>query len=296
MAIPTQQLETWSHQQATASAEAAYTSVRNALATQNSPLSGKNYDVYLQGSYRSNTNVRSDSDVDVVVQFNTSFGHDLSALDANQLQQFNATFPPATYLWGHFRSDVLTTLRSHYGAGVVQDRDKCLQVAAAPGRLTVDVIPAIQFRNYEYFYGQGQQSFIEGIRFHDKNNRTIVNYPKLHYSNGVLKNASTAGIFKPSVRLFKNARSYAVDHGLLAADVASSYFVDCLIWNVPDQHFATVLDDTYCNVVNYLQTANLSGFYCRNGIVPLFGATPEQWDEAQAAQLITVLAQLWNGW
>jgi hypothetical protein len=298
MPIPEQQLDTWSNQGAIVSAQATHTSVRAALAANTSPIREMNYEVYLQGSYRNDTNVRADSDVDIVVQYNSTFGHNISALPAIQSQIFNAEHSNAIYLWEHFRTHVLVALRAYYGYGSVEETDRCLKVAAAPGRVPGDVVPAIPFRNYSYYYGLNGQSHVEGIRFDDRNGRVIVNYPRQHYDNGVAKNSldRTGGRFKRTVRLFKNARTRAIERGFLADGVASSYFVDCLIWNVPDNLFSESFQNTYCDIVNHLHNAVLGGYSCRNGIIPLFGTAPEQWTETNARQLIAALARLWNEW
>jgi hypothetical protein len=298
MPISEQQLDTWSHQGATVSAQATHNSVRSALAANGSPIRNLNYDVYLQGSYRNDTNVRVDSDVDIVVQYNSSFGSNAFALPADQVQLFNSAFSDATYLWVNFRNDVMIALRSYYGNDSVEWSNRCLKVAAAPGRLRGDVVPALKFRNYNYFYGINLESFVEGIRFEDLNGHVIVNYPGQHYDNGVAKNSieRTGGRFKRTVRMFKNARTSAIDRGFLADGVAPSYFIDCLIWNAPDHLFSASFQNTYCDIVNHLNGALLTGFFCRNGILPLFGTSTEQWTEAEARQLLAALVQLWNEW
>lgn len=300
MPIPEQQLDTWSNQGAVVTAQATHVSVRAALAANSSPIREMDYDVFLQGSYRNGTNVRVDSDVDIIVRYNSTFAHNASVLPAPQGQIFNAQFSNAIYLWIHFRTHVLAALRAYYGHGEVEETERCLKVAAAPGRVPGDVVPAIPYKNYSYFYGTAADAnaHVEGIRFEDWNGRVIINYPDQHYDNGVAKNSvvRTGGRFKQTVRLFKNARTRAMERRFLADGVASSYFVDCLIWNVPDNLFVVSLQDTYCGIVNYLHSNVVTGYYCRNGIVPLFGNAPEQWTEAKARQLIAALARLWNEW
>jgi len=298
MPIPEQQLDFWSNQGAIVSAQATHTSVRAALAAYTSPIREMNYEVYLQGSYRNDTNVRADSDVDIVAQYNSIFGHNVSTLPVDQSQLFNTQHSNAIYRWEHFRTQVLVALRAYYGPGSVQETDRCLKVAATPGRVPGDVVPAIPFRNYNYFYGSNGQSYVEGIQFEDQNGRVIVNYPRQHYDNGVAKNSPgrTGGRFKRTVRMFKNARTRAIERGFLADGIASSYFVDCLIWNASDNLFSENLQNTYCDIVNCLHRAVLTGFFCRNGFIPLFGVSPEQWTELKARRLIAALARLWNEW
>lgn len=298
MPIPELQLVIWSNQGAIVSAQAAHVSVRAALAADSSPIREMDYDMFLQGSYRNDTNVRADSDVDIVVRYNPTFSHNGSSLPPDQSSLFNTQYPNAVYLWTHFRAHVSTALRAYYGNGNVEATERCLKVAAAPGRVAADVVPAVPYRNYGHFFGADTQSYTEGIRFEDRNGRQIVNYPAQHYDNGVEKNSPerTEGRFKRTVRMFKNARTRAVERGFLADGVASSYFIDCLIWNVPDNLFGADLQSTYCNIVNHLHATGLNGYFCRNGIVPLFGNSPEQWTEAKARLLIAGLVRLWNEW
>src|SRR5690348_706208 len=143
MPIPESQLETWSHQGAVTTASATYRSIQTALTANSSPIREKNYEVYLQGSYKNDTNIRGDSDVDVVVQLNSTFGYDLSALPEEQKRQFQVSYPTnATYLWEDLRADVLRALRAYYGAASITEGNKSLKLASAPGRLAADIIPA----------------------------------------------------------------------------------------------------------------------------------------------------------
>jgi hypothetical protein len=296
MPISEAQLQTWSGHGATAGAKATHESVRTALegATR---LNGRSVEIYLQGSYRNDTNVRGDSDVDIVVQLNSTVGHDISRLSPQELGAFSTSYSDADYLWNHFRDDVLLILRNYYGNDAVTAGNKCLTVAAGGGRLHADVVPAIEYRVYSSFIRPGLESYASGIRFHEQpSGRTIINYPKLHYEAGVAKNGAAGGYYKPAVRLFKNTRTVCVEQGLLADGVAPSYFLECLLHTVPTNLFQASLQDTYADVVNYLHGSSFAGFTCQNGQTPLFGPTPEQWGEGRARQLIGALAQLWNNW
>src|SRR5437870_11381300 len=81
MPIPESQLETWTHQGATTTAKSTHETIRRALAADSSPIKDKDFEIYLQGSYKNDTNIRGDSDVDVVVQLNSTFDPSLSSLD-----------------------------------------------------------------------------------------------------------------------------------------------------------------------------------------------------------------------
>ena len=300
MAIPDTQLETWSHQGAVTTASATNSAIQNALHAQNSPVSGKDFDVYLQGSYKNSTNIRGDSDVDIVVQLNSTFQYDLSTLSEGEKRLFGQTYPTnATYLWRNFRDDTLRALRAYFEAQNVAEGNKSIKVLGGSGRLSADVIACIQYKQYLRFGSLQEEIYIEGIEFYTiREGRRIINFPRPHYDKGVEKNSqqTTNGWYKPTVRVFKNARTYLIDQNFLSRDIAPSYFLECLIYNVHDNQFGQSYQETFCNAVNWLRGTNLSGFMCQNGQTPLFGSSQEQWSTEQASQFLNAMADLWNNW
>jgi hypothetical protein len=297
MAIPESQLNTWSRQGAVTTAKNTYESVRTALAVGSAPIRNLNYEVYLQGSYKNDTNIRGDSDVDIVVQLNETFQSDRSALSSTDAIRQQQSYPSAAYGWADFRRDVLVALRAYYGAPAVSEGRKSLKVAAFSGRLSADVIPCLQYRKYRRFASVLDEDYIEGMTFYSLPDwRQIVNYPKPHYNNGVTKNGATVtnGLYKPAVRMFKNARTYLEDTRAISTALAPSYFLECLLYNAPASAFGPTCQATYCNIVNWLSRSNLSGCICQNGQLPLFGGTPEQWSILSAQTLIAAFTDLWN--
>jgi hypothetical protein len=301
MPVPESQLETWSRQGAITASSATYRSVQSALVADSSAIRDLSYDIYLQGSYKNDTNIRSDSDVDVVVQLKSTFGYDLTALDQNQKSLFSTSYPNgAAYRWEDFRGDVLRSLRAYYGDEKVTEGNRSLKVVQASGRLAADVIPAIEFHKYDYFFGVGAEHYVEGIRFWPRNdNRVITNFPKLHYENGIRKHSEsgTNGWYKPTVRMFKNFRNYAIEHGVISANVAPSYFVECLLYNVPDDAFGESLQNTFVRAWNWLWAGCVADqLRCQNRQMQLFGLNPEQWNVADANCFLNALLGIWNNW
>lgn len=299
MPIPESQLGTWSHQGAVTTAQATHQSIRNALIANTSPIRDKDFEVYLQGSYRNSTNIRGDCDVDIVVQLNSVFKRDLSSLSENENTSYRQDHTSATYSWEDFRLDVLHALRAYYTTTTVSEGNKSLKVSGGTGRLPADVIACLQYRKYKRYQSSADQEYIEGIAFYSRNDdRLIINYPKQHYENGVRKNnqSNTNHWYKLTVRILKNARTYLIDHGNIAEDLAPSYFLECLIYNVPNGQFGRNHQITFCNVVNWLRSAGLNNFICQNGLLQLFGNTPEQWSEESARSFLDALATLWNNW
>jgi len=289
MAIPELQLETWSHQGAITTAKATADSIKNALNTNDNWPEGAKFEVYLQGSYKNDTNIRGDMDVDVVVQLNTTFCSNL-----NEEQKKILKIIPTVYKWNEFRTDVLKALRDYYGFNNVSEGNKSLKIKSGTNRLPADVVVCIQYRKY---YKLEPNAFIEGMCFWARNdNRQIINYPKIHYDNGVSKHQNSNNWYKPTVRMFKNIRGYLEDNYYISKDLVPSYFLECMLYNVPNSKFGRSYQKTFYNIVNWLNEVNLDSFICQNEQLNLFGPTQEQWNINQAKEFIKNLISLWNNW
>ncbi len=297
LAIAESQLTTWSGQGSIAQSKATHEAIRNAISRATSPLSGKEVEAYLQGSYKNDTNIRGDSDVDLVVQLNTTFQHDLTALSETQKRLFEQTYPGATYQWADLRRDVLASLRDYFGTRAVTEGNKSIKIAGESGRLPSDVVVCLLYKRYKYFYASNNENYVSGIAFYAmRDRRLIINYPKPHYDNGVTKNDDrhSCGWYKPTVRIFKNARNHLIDRKIIPDNLAPSYFLECMMYNVPDSCFGGTYQRTFREVISWLNGASLSAFICQNGQLPLFGSTPEQWDTASAQRMVGALIDLWN--
>jgi hypothetical protein len=296
--IPESQLVTWSHQGSVTSASATYESIKTALSASGSPLKDINFDIYLQGSYKNDTNIRGDSDVDVVCQLNRTYRYDISELTTEATALYEAKVTKPTYSWSDFRADVLTALRAYYEPRAISEGNKSVKIAAASGRLGADLVVCMQYRKYKSFQGPGEESFVEGIVFYEQAGREIINFPKIHYDNGVEKNSEsrTNGWYKPTVRVFKNARTYLIGKGALLETIAPSYFLECLAYNVPDDAFRLNFQSIFYNVLNWLQNAKFTELLCQNNQQPLFGDTSEQWSIDSAKDFRAKLIELWNNW
>ena len=292
MAIPKEQLETWSHQGATVGSANTHKSIRYAL-DQHSWPEGMNYEAYLQGSYPNYTNIRGNSDVDLVIESSNVFFSNLNEYEKRQLNIVRAS-----YTYWDFRNQVIMALKSHYGTNLVDDSgQKSIKIASlsTSNRLNADAVPCITYRHYHNL-----SIVAEGIAFQTPgSNHWIVNYPKLHLRNGSHKNSRTNMRYKPAIRMFKNARERIVTNNPSLKGKYPSYFVECLLYNVPDNRFCSGFAETYFGVVSFLlmqNPQNLADFWCQNGQLPLFGNSSTQWDISQAIDFINRLDLLWEQW
>ena len=90
MPIPESILGQWSHHAAATASVQAHTSIRDALASYRGWGKETRYDVFLQGSYKNDTNLRHGSDVDVVVQLASRLRPRVAAPAGAQLQRSDA--------------------------------------------------------------------------------------------------------------------------------------------------------------------------------------------------------------
>ncbi len=60
--------------------------------------------------------------------------------------------------------------------------------------------------------------------------------------------------------MFRAARNRLVDYGVLTKDDALSYFIECLLYNVPNQLFKPKLAPIYTGILDWLKTVKLKEF------------------------------------
>lgn len=296
MAIPEAQLETWSKQGPTGPSRDTYTVVKQVLEDGAAPYADKCPTIFLQGSYSNDTNIARDSDVDAVCFITTTFAHDASTLPKEQYQAFEKAYPGgAAYSYQEYKRDVASWLLKKFGNGV-RTGNKAIYIPPAPGRRECDVLPAIEYRYYYGFNSIADQNYAQGICFYLPDSTLIVNFPKQHSDNCTAKHQATNSRFKPTVRMYKNMRNYLVDHNLLRDGVAPSYFIEGMLYNVPNDKFGPSLEDTFVATFNYIVTADRSEFRCANGIHRLLGDSQVTWPAANCQTFLDAMRQLWNNW
>lgn len=297
MGIPEAQLETWSHQGAIAGSSSTYATVKNALESATAPYTGKSYKVFLQGSYGNDTNVWSESDVDVIIRLDSCFHSDLSELTSDEKVAWRSAYSDATYNQVEFKRDVIKTLNAAF-PNAITTGDKAIAIKAEGNRRKADVIPATAFRRYYKFNGLYDQTYDEGICFWDKSGTRIANYPNQHCTNLTQKHQSSGERLKPTIRMMKSLRRKLVEDELLEAGQAPSYYIEGLLYNVPDEKFTSCLGDTFCNAINWIQqeadktklvTANEQYYLLREN-------SKTCWAPADGEAFISAAIDLWNNW
>jgi hypothetical protein len=297
MPIPESQLETWSHQGSITQSSNTYNTIKGVLEASTTPYAAKNYKVFLQGSYGNDTNIYAESDVDVVIRLDDCFQSDLSELSEDEKAAYKTAFSDATYTHTDFKRDVLSVLTAQYGSAT-KAGDKAIVIDASGSRRKADVIVAVQFRRYFKFQSSADSSYVEGICFFNAAGERIANYPKQHSANLTAKHQNSLKWLKPMARVFKNMRSRLVDDGLIESGIAPSYYLEGLLYNVPNAKFSSTYQDCVANVLNwYRQEASKADLLCANEQYYLLrNGHHTCWTQANCDAFIEAAVTLWNDW
>lgn len=289
MSSSPQEHQNWTAAGSDVAAQNTYASVRQAL---EGLSQRRDVEIFLQGSYANATNIRADSDVDVVVMTRQTFQGSLDRLGPVARQRFDA-LPAATYSSSDLRTEVTNALVAYYGSDRVHSRNKCIQVDARTGYVDADVVPCLQYRWFPNAHSDISTGYIEGIAIHPLSGGRIVNFPKEHIKNGQAKNASCGGRYKATVRQIKRLRNRAVDQRLLGEGVAPGYLLECMVFNVPDAMFVANDSTRLMDVLLWLKYADKPTFMSCDGIHSLFGSDPGRFDAATAQ---TIIDALWEAY
>ncbi len=297
MGIPQTQLDTWARQGAIQTAKNTHETIRKALDDWNHFPEGINFVTYLQGSYVNDTNIRGDSDVDVVVELKTTYLPDLTKLSHREKALYEKDRVPADYKFDDFKIDVLDALFARFGRNSVKPGDKAIKIEKDSNRVPADVVPTITHRRFVNYYEDLSPDTIEGISLYSVREQDwIINYPKKHKDNCIAKQKATNGWFKPLVRVVKNMRTRLVDNEVISKELAPSYFIEGLLFNVPNPKFGKSYEDTFVESINWILSAEKSSFICPNAQQNLFGGGGTFWSEENANTFIDALVKYWNEW
>lgn len=245
-----------------------------------------------KGSYTNNTNVRQDSDVDIAVLRTDFYYFDSSALRPPDAM----TGSGKTYtLEGvAFRNSLAQSIERRFGNACDTTGTTAIELHENSSRVSADIVPSFMFRKY-YYDQLGNISYHEGQKVYKTDGTTVVNYPDQQLLNGRTKNVATGSRYKEMVRILKRAENDLVERG--AIDPLPSYFMECLMYNVPNSTFnstsATPLTDILTRAIVHLWSSTkpggvAKGWYEPNEIKTLFGGG-QKWsmDDAHTLALQT---------
>lgn len=270
MTLPRNALRVWSERPGSILPEWTRSVVSDAVKAADR-LAGHRFEIFVQGSYANETNIRGDSDVDLIVELKMPFQEDIAELGRTERKLFEQLYEPSLYDWRDFSEDVQAALRKRFW---VKTSNKCLDIRQWDSllRLPADVVPALEFRRYSALHSANREVYESGVYFLDSGGKRITSFPRQHLRNGRRKNRETGGRFKQVVRIVKNGRNYL---GCQGTDITgtSSYLVECLLYNVDNNVFSGPLPEAYRQTIAWLNTErddDWRKFVCQNEVFSLF--------------------------
>jgi len=220
-------------------------------------LKSKNIDVFGQGSYPNNTNVKLNSDIDI----NACLSDTIFVNIPKGKKQEDFGYSDSEYKFSEYKDAVEKALVAKFGRSEVVRNDKCITIKENSYRVEADVVPTFKYNRHEENGGKAI-----GTKFITDNWKSIENYPIQHIDNGKKKNTDTQRRFKRLTRIFKRLRYKMIDDGENVSDNISSFLLESLVFNVPDNIFND--NDTWTDrlkeSIRYLYNATKEEKTCKN--------------------------------
>ncbi|MBN4081173.1 nucleotidyltransferase [Caldithrix abyssi] len=189
-------------------------------------LVNKTIEIFGQGSYANNTNVRLNSDIDICVRLMDTFYYDLP--EGKTKEDFN--IGPGTNNYSDFKNDVEFALVNKFDRNDVHRGNKAITIKGNSYRVEADVVPTFEQRRYS-----ANGSYLSGTRFYPDRGSVMKNWPKQHIENGINKNTNTQRRFKKTVRIVKKLRYEMKDDGYSICMKVPSFLIECLVWNISNR-------------------------------------------------------------
>ena len=206
-------------------------------------LSKYRIEVFAQGSYPNNTNVKLNSDVDIVVRnmsaFYPQYPSGKSAADFGVVD--------SDIRFSTFKEEVHQALVNYFGKDYIKPGKKAFDVLPERDRIEADVVPCLEHRRYTGSSdSKGNSIYNSGIEFYTTEGKQIISWPLQHKENGIEKNRRTGTTFKKVVRILRRLNYKMIDDKVDGTENITGYLLECLCWNLDDQKFN---GDSYVKIV-----------------------------------------------
>jgi hypothetical protein len=250
-------------------------------------FSGVSKRIYAKGSYANNTNVRRDSDVDIVVECHECIYWDYDPSVAPPTTPVSAPYV-GDWSPAKWRAEVVRALQAKFGRDQVDDSGSvAVYIPEVSGsRPSIDVVPSFHYRRYT---NAAKTVFHEGSCVFPKTGAKIINWPQQQLDNGRHKNDLTGKRYKNFVRALKNAENTLVKAGTL--EEVPSYFMECLIFMIDNttlksgdlsSGFRASLSELYQG----LGDESIHGDWVEPNRLKWLFRGPKKWTPAQGRELV----------
>lgn len=247
-----------------------------------------NYEIFLQGSYANNTNVKQNSDVDICVMYKNVFHYSMP--DGYSL---DGSYTDSSLDYFDLRNTIKKALIKKFGSDRVIDKNKAIRILSNSYTTDADVVVAFQYRKYS-----DSTKFQEGIYYKALDNSIVINYPKIHIKNGNEKNVTTNYMYKKMVRIFKKIMYDMQDDNIYASKDVKGFVLECMVYNFPNdemfKHIETKYTDNLQKMMNTFINESMNLWKEVNEIKWLFGIEKGK-NESDYKDYIKAMKEYVNG-
>jgi hypothetical protein len=265
-----------------------------AVVKDNPYLNTADVDIYLQGSYESETNIAFQSKLEMVVEVKKTNEFSPFAMTPDDFIMFDNFYIEFNRFFDvkKFKEVLIPAIEAEIGVKIETGPVNFMIPMHGELQHDVDVCPCFY---YKYFDVSGGS--IRGKLVYDNViGENYLIFTNLHAENGKLKDEMTNGNFKKVVRMMKTliAISRREDGNI---KFTRGYYIECLLYNVPNEMYFSLDDDilsVFMKVINWLNFASLSNFVCQNQIWSLWGGADGFWNKDSARRFINDVIEFYN--
>lgn len=99
------------------------------------------------------------------------------------------------------------------------------------------------------------------------------------------------------VRVLKNMRNRMIEGGLIQDGLTPSYFIEGLLYNVPEDKFGNTYSDTFVECFDWAVNTDVSKLVCANELHWLVrDGSHTSWPPANYLKFLGGARQMWNQW
>lgn len=205
---------------------------------------GKGVKIFLQGSYKNHTNIGKESDIDIVVLYESIFHSNIKSredkhlinypdqVENHHIERFNNHFSDAKYDYFVFKNALKNHLINNPKYEVSMG-NKTIKCNIKNTSFIFDIVCVFNYRFYQNFYDSNSK-YVDGNLIKTPLGERVINFPRQTYINSVNKNKDfTDGQYKETIRIIKNIMKNEINEQYWIP----SFGLESIVFNVPHKYF-----------------------------------------------------------
>jgi hypothetical protein len=251
-------------------------------------------EIYMQGSYATETNIAFQSKIEVAVEVKKTNEFNPAKMKSRDFLIYDNFYIVFNYDFDvkKFKENLISAVEAEIKQRVKKGDVNFLIKAFGNLQHDIDICPCFSYKYFDIHGGKIDAKLVYSNQIEEN----FLMFINLHGENGRLKDKLTNGKYKELVRLIKTVISISKREDRYIKFVRG-YYVDCLLYNVPTEMFITSDGETlsaFLKVLNWLNFADFTDFTCQNAIWSLWGGADGFWNEESAKELVVELIEYYN--